>query len=248
MREVDELLRRRPDLGTLVGRGRRRFRARLSEERGPGVPGVSALTAAELRLLPMLATPPVVPGDRRGVVPVPLHRQVGGDVDLPEAEGLLAGTGGRPVPRAGAPARVTTGISSHRGDRARPGLRWNDAQRRVEVHGSDGAVPGDFAQAGDDRRGLRRRRCRARSWPGRGIGPGSQDRGVAPGRRVRWPSGHRLSAWSGARAGRWRRARRRTRSPTCCWRSSRWPGSAGSSRPLPIWLTALEYDISAALE
>ena len=55
MREVDELLRCRPDLGSLVGEAEA-FRARLSEEHDPGVPGISALTAAELRLLPMLAT------------------------------------------------------------------------------------------------------------------------------------------------------------------------------------------------
>jgi LuxR family transcriptional regulator, maltose regulon positive regulatory protein len=55
MREVDELLRRRPDLGKLTGQARA-LRARLSEERGSGVPGASALTAAELRLLPMLST------------------------------------------------------------------------------------------------------------------------------------------------------------------------------------------------
>ena len=53
MREVDELLRCRPDLGNLVGEAET-FRARLSEEHGPGVPGISALTAAELRVLPML--------------------------------------------------------------------------------------------------------------------------------------------------------------------------------------------------
>jgi LuxR family maltose regulon positive regulatory protein len=53
MREVDELLRCRPDLGNLVGEAEA-FRARLSEEHGPGVPGISALTAAELRVLPML--------------------------------------------------------------------------------------------------------------------------------------------------------------------------------------------------
>ena len=55
MREVDELLRCRPDLGSLVGEAEA-FRARLSEEHGPGVPGISALTAAELRLLPTLAS------------------------------------------------------------------------------------------------------------------------------------------------------------------------------------------------
>jgi LuxR family maltose regulon positive regulatory protein len=55
MREVDELLRYRPGLGNLVGEAEA-FRARLSEEHDPGVPGVSALTTAELRLLPMLAS------------------------------------------------------------------------------------------------------------------------------------------------------------------------------------------------
>jgi LuxR family maltose regulon positive regulatory protein len=53
MREVDELLGRRPDLGNLAGEAEA-FRARLSEEHDPGVHGISALTAAELRLLPML--------------------------------------------------------------------------------------------------------------------------------------------------------------------------------------------------
>jgi LuxR family maltose regulon positive regulatory protein len=55
VREVDELLRCRPDLGSLVGEAEA-FRARLSEEHDPGVPGISALTAAELRLLPTLAS------------------------------------------------------------------------------------------------------------------------------------------------------------------------------------------------
>jgi LuxR family transcriptional regulator, maltose regulon positive regulatory protein len=55
MREVDELLRRRPGLGTLVGEAEA-LRAQLSNERGPGTTGASALTAAELRLLPLLTT------------------------------------------------------------------------------------------------------------------------------------------------------------------------------------------------
>ena len=55
IREVDELLRCRPDLGNLVGEAEA-FRAQLSEEHDPGVPGISALSAAELRLLPALAT------------------------------------------------------------------------------------------------------------------------------------------------------------------------------------------------
>ena len=55
MREVDELLRRLPGLGTLVGQAQA-LRARLSQERGSSAPGASALTAAELRLLPLLST------------------------------------------------------------------------------------------------------------------------------------------------------------------------------------------------
>jgi LuxR family transcriptional regulator, maltose regulon positive regulatory protein len=55
MREVDELLRRRPGLGTLAGEARI-LRAQLAGQRGSGAPGASALTAAELRLLPRLAT------------------------------------------------------------------------------------------------------------------------------------------------------------------------------------------------
>ena len=55
MREVDDLLRRRPDLGTLVGEAEA-LRAQLSRQRGAGSPGASALTAAELRVLPLLAS------------------------------------------------------------------------------------------------------------------------------------------------------------------------------------------------
>jgi LuxR family maltose regulon positive regulatory protein len=55
MREVDDLLRRRPGLGTLVGEAQA-LRAQLARERGSSVPGASALTAAELRLLPLLST------------------------------------------------------------------------------------------------------------------------------------------------------------------------------------------------
>ena len=55
LREIDDVLRRRPDLGTLIGQARA-LRARLAGERGPVTPGASALTAAELRLLPLLAT------------------------------------------------------------------------------------------------------------------------------------------------------------------------------------------------
>jgi LuxR family maltose regulon positive regulatory protein len=55
MREIAEILNRRPDLGTLVGEAQE-LRARLAAERSSTIAGASALTAAELRLLPMLST------------------------------------------------------------------------------------------------------------------------------------------------------------------------------------------------
>lgn len=55
MREIDGLLRRRPGLGTLVGEAEE-LRDRLAKVRGSSIPGASALTGAELRLLPMLCT------------------------------------------------------------------------------------------------------------------------------------------------------------------------------------------------
>ena len=60
MREVDEVLRLRPGLGILVGEAEA-LRARLAQERGSAVLGASALTAAELRLLPLISTHLTVP-------------------------------------------------------------------------------------------------------------------------------------------------------------------------------------------
>jgi len=64
MREIDDLLKRRAGLGTLVGEAAA-LRARLAKQRGSGAPGPPALTAAELHLLPMLANPPAGARDRR---------------------------------------------------------------------------------------------------------------------------------------------------------------------------------------
>jgi LuxR family maltose regulon positive regulatory protein len=55
MREIDELLAQRPDLGTLVDEAAA-LRVQLSRQRGASTPEASALTAAELRLLPLLST------------------------------------------------------------------------------------------------------------------------------------------------------------------------------------------------
>ena len=55
MREIDGVLKRQPDLGTLVSDAQA-LRVRLTQERGSNVAGPSALTTAELRVLPLLAT------------------------------------------------------------------------------------------------------------------------------------------------------------------------------------------------
>ena len=55
IQEIDELLKRRPGLGTLVEEAGA-LRAQLAKQRGSSIPGASALTAAELRLLPLLCT------------------------------------------------------------------------------------------------------------------------------------------------------------------------------------------------
>ena len=60
MLEIDDILKRRPDLGSLVEEAGA-LRAQLAQERGSSVPGTSALTAAELRLLPLLTTHLSVP-------------------------------------------------------------------------------------------------------------------------------------------------------------------------------------------
>ena len=55
MREIDELLKRRPCLGTLVSEAQA-LRTQIAKQRGSTVPGASSLTGAELRLLPLLST------------------------------------------------------------------------------------------------------------------------------------------------------------------------------------------------
>jgi len=55
MREIDDILKRRPALGTLADEAEA-LRDRLARERRSSIAGSSALTAAELRILPMLTT------------------------------------------------------------------------------------------------------------------------------------------------------------------------------------------------
>ena len=54
-REIDGVLKRRPDLGTRASDAGA-LRDRLAQERESSVPGASAITTAELRVLPLLTT------------------------------------------------------------------------------------------------------------------------------------------------------------------------------------------------
>jgi LuxR family maltose regulon positive regulatory protein len=60
MREVQQVLKRQPDLGTLVGQADA-LRTQLAHRRGPDTGGPWTLTVAELRLLPQLSTHLAVP-------------------------------------------------------------------------------------------------------------------------------------------------------------------------------------------
>jgi LuxR family transcriptional regulator, maltose regulon positive regulatory protein len=55
LREIDDLLNRRPGLGILVDEAAP-LRDQLSKQGGSMVPGASSLTGAELRVLPLLST------------------------------------------------------------------------------------------------------------------------------------------------------------------------------------------------
>ena len=104
MQEIDELLRRRPGLGNLAGEARE-LRGRLSRERGATIPGASSLTAAELRLLPLLTTHMSFPeiAEELSVS----HHTVKSQAysALPEAGGFLTQPGGLPLPGSAAARR-----------------------------------------------------------------------------------------------------------------------------------------------
>ena len=105
LREIDDLLRRCPQLGTLVAEAEE-LRARIGAERGP--PRSRSLLPDGRRTAHPAAAghPPVLPRDRRRVVRLAEHRQVTGVLDIPQARRLLPQRGGRPVQATGAARRV----------------------------------------------------------------------------------------------------------------------------------------------
>ena len=110
-READEILRRRPALGTLVAEAERGTSKTLDGRRPVVGLGIHADNG---RASPTAAAddPPLVPGDRRAAVRLPQHRQDPGDLGLPEARCVQSERGDRT------------------GDRARVGRRSVCIQRR----------------------------------------------------------------------------------------------------------------------
>jgi LuxR family transcriptional regulator, maltose regulon positive regulatory protein len=112
LREIERILLLRPDLGVLA-RQTGELRARLTKMRGSNGPGASALTAAELRLLPLLCTHLSFPEIGEELFLSPQHRQVTGHLDLPQAGGLQPQSGGHAIPRARPPGGVPARKVSH---------------------------------------------------------------------------------------------------------------------------------------
>ena len=111
--EVEDLLRWRPDLGTLPEQASQ-LRSHLDQVRGEVI-GAAPLSTAELRLVPLLATH-LLPRDGPATVCFPTHGEDPGHVDRPQAWRLLprpggpAGAGDRPARQVG-PHRWPAGAS-----------------------------------------------------------------------------------------------------------------------------------------
>ena len=108
--QAARILRRRPDLGSCL-RPSAQLQARVGEIRSAPI-GASSLTAAELRLVPLLPTHLYDAGDRRPASHLPQHRQVRADLALSKARGVVTQRGGGPRRRSRAPRLQ------------RPVLRW----------------------------------------------------------------------------------------------------------------------------
>ena len=88
MREVDELLKRRPGMGILVGEAET-LRAQLASATRFKRPRSVRLDRDRAARAAAAGHAPVVPGDRRRVDPVAAHHQVADEVHLPQAGRLL---------------------------------------------------------------------------------------------------------------------------------------------------------------
>ena len=104
LQEIDAIVRHRPNLGALLP-VIEDLRHRIDDAPG-GALSAHTLTAAELRLLPMLPTASVVRRDRREALRLPQHGEDAGDLDLSQAGGLVSERGCRTSARDRAARRV----------------------------------------------------------------------------------------------------------------------------------------------
>jgi LuxR family transcriptional regulator, maltose regulon positive regulatory protein len=109
VREINDLLNRRPGLGTLVDEAAA-VRDQLSKQRGSIMPRASSLTdAAPAAAAAHLSA---FSGDRHSVAPLAAHHQGTGALDLPEAGGIHPEPGRHPG-SGSRPARGVTARSFH---------------------------------------------------------------------------------------------------------------------------------------
>jgi LuxR family transcriptional regulator, maltose regulon positive regulatory protein len=144
MREVNQLLRRRPGLGTLVDQAKE-LRTELSKERGAGILGASTLTAAELRLLPLLST-------HLSFREIAAEMSLSRNTVKSQAVSIYRKLGTSSRSQAVAQARelgllegLRPGLSPHQEDRVRLEPRGEVVGRRpAVVAGPDGEIPRRF--------------------------------------------------------------------------------------------------------
>ena len=117
LKEVTDVLTRRTSLGTFVGQAEE-LQAQLSQARGSFTTGASALTAAHLRLLPVLHTHLSFPEIAVQMFLSPNTVKSQAISIYRKLERLLTQPGGHTVPRAGAPGGITPGPDSPDGSAA----------------------------------------------------------------------------------------------------------------------------------
>lgn len=146
MREIDEILQDRPHLGILVGQAQELRTQLAAEGRSPVT--ASSLTAAELRLLPMLSTH--LPAHEIAAQMYLSHHTVRSHVrSIYRKLGTAKRSEAVARARNSASWRAEDGFSADSGDDPRPVPGWDGITGKRRSYGTDGQFPGDLAQASD---------------------------------------------------------------------------------------------------
>jgi len=194
-------------------------------ERGSSVPGASALTAAELRLLTLLSTHlafPEVAGE------LSLSRNTVKSQANSIYRKLGASSRGRAVARSRELGLLTGGLAFHQGDDTR--LRTLvECELEAKCMGQTARFQETLRKLAMIEEGF----AEGEAFVLDPAATSALDPKTAALLQVAAsaPSGRQWCAWNGTPRERWRQAPARTRSPMSCWRSSQWPGSAGPSPP-----------------